>query len=74
MDKDEMRSVMTIIRPAIWALYGRQKLRLSGYAMVDLFGSFIELGWFEVEGNGWHYKLKIVKNTVAHLTVGELNV
>lgn len=80
---------MAIIRPAIWVLFGRRKLRLTGYKEVkvlyDLDSIIVPMekselynisGWFEVDNIGGldYFKLKIERDIVTHLTVGELNV
>ena len=46
--------------------------------MVELAGLYVEFGWFEVEGDFYgeprFYKLRIIRNFVEHLAIGELNV
>ena len=67
---------MTILRPAIYALHGRQKLKMSGYSMVELTGDyFVKFGWFEVHSsNDRCYKARVINDTVEHLATGKLNV
>lgn len=78
MKKEEINYAMLIIRSAIWAMYGRQKLRMVGYQEVEI-GRFIGgimsevSGWFDIQGN-YLYKLKIEKDTVTNLEIGKLNV
>lgn len=78
MNKDEIKYMMGILRPAIKALYGRQPLMLTGYAMVDIQYEFVKFGWFEVEGrfggDPRFYKVRIEDDEVTSLAVGELNV
>ena len=65
MNKAQIKQVMTVIRPAIRALYGMQRLHLIGYKLVayNTAGDIIG-GWFTV-GNrtGRIYKVKLVDYT-----------
>lgn len=87
MNKEEIKYTMAIIRSAIWALYGRQKLILNGYSMLKVRRYYDELffpllsgetcnvsGWFEVLGVDYVFKLRIEKDIVTHLGIGELNI
>lgn len=85
MNKDEVKHVMAIIRPAIYALYGRQKLKLSAYSKVNVqyaagmgeSGMSDISGWFEVHSIDYFdgiYRLEIKEDVVTSLATGELDV
>lgn len=77
MNKDEIKYIMAIIRPAIWALYGRQQLKLSAYSETDIhYFSDIVSGWFEVDSINRedYFKVEIKEDVVISLAIGELNV
>lgn len=83
MNSFEVSYAMRIIRPAIYAVYKRQKLRMIGYGMVeieynDVWDNWLEIksGWFEVENPNTLqcYKLKIENDKVTYLSMGRLKV
>jgi len=78
MDEYQIKRIMKILRPAIWAMYGRQKLRLAGYTLLEYEDDKVKGGWFEVVGvykdggDEFSYKAKIEDRVVTSLSTGRL--
>jgi hypothetical protein len=73
MDKKEIKEAMSVIRPAIWALFGRRSVEIVGYSQlkVDLISGFLGKGHFEIidinnEDKGY-FKVKMVDWLITDL-------
>ena len=63
MNKEEQKRLMSWIRPAIIALYGRQKLKMTGYNIlgydkINFYEKYVKCGWFTIKGDS-EYKIKV---------------
>lgn len=72
MDTKEIKKIMIIARPAIVAVYGRQKLDLSAYNKMSE-----DCIWVEVEGYKDYefvrYKVRIEGGKVTYVNKGEIS-
>lgn len=73
MNPKEIKNIMAIVRPAITAMYGRQKLELAAYNQMG--ENYL---WIQVEGaigpdEKRNYKLRLEEGKVTYLAIGELS-
>lgn len=74
MNKQEIKEIMAIARPAIYALYGRYgSLELVKYYVVTFNSIWIQVNRYQY-GYENHYTLHIENGVVASLSERELNV
>lgn len=74
MNKGEIKKIMAIARPAVWAAYGRQPLRLTAYNIMSDTTTWIELegDYNHVEEKFQMFKLRLESGKVTYLNIGEL--
>jgi hypothetical protein len=75
MDKEEIKRIIAIARPAVYAVYGRQPLDMVAYNIMSDDCIWIELeGKFDYAKEGFsRYKLRIEIDRVTYLNVGEIS-
>ena len=70
MTKKQIQQVMSIARPAIIAMYGRQSLRLAKYEKGLVYANTVERLYLEVNGKEDVYKVEIQDDKVIKLSIG----
>lgn len=70
MNKQQIRQVMSIARPAIIAMYGRQGLRLTEYEKGLVYANTVERLYLQVKGKYDVYRVEIQDDEVIKLSVG----
>ena len=69
MNKKQVQQVMSLARPAIIALYGRQPLTLTKYEKGLVYANTVERLYLQVKGKEDVYKVEIQDNEVIKLGV-----
>ena len=69
MTRQEIQQVMTIVRPAIIALYGRQPLTLVKYEKGLVYANTVERLYLLVQGKESTFKVEIQDNEVIKLSI-----
>lgn len=67
MNKQELKQVMSIVRPAIVAMYGRQPLILTKYRKGLVYANTTERIYLQVKGKEDVYKAEIEDGKVIEL-------
>ena len=70
MNKQQVQQVMSIARPAIIALYGRQPLKLAKYEKGLVHANTVERLYLRVIGKEDVYKVEIQDDKVIKLSIG----
>jgi hypothetical protein len=73
MNKEEVKRIMAIVRPAVYAVYGRMPLSLTAYSKMgkDFYWVEVEESYPDIEEVNY-YKLRIDNGEVTYLNMGEL--
>lgn len=73
MNPKEVKKIMSIARPAITAMYGRQKLELTAYNQMGDNCLWIQVGGAIGLDEKRNYKLRLEGDKVTYLAIGELS-
>ena len=73
MNSKQIKEVLGIARPALFALFGQQRLKLVAYSSlsIDFYGYS---GWFQIYGEKTEkfYRVELYQNQVESLAEGML--
>jgi len=69
MNEQELKRIMTIVRPAIVAMYGRQPLNLIEYRKGLAYANTVERLYLRVRGKEDIYKVEVEGDEVIELSI-----